>query len=86
MRGKLIKQPLFKCIHQCRNWVCIILRFIIYIHNYSHLHFDTQINMLVYVCERAGETLETKKKRKEEIFSVTGVGKDGIEYVFLIDV
>lgn len=42
--------------------------------------------MLVYVCERAGETLETKKKRKEEIFSVTGVGKDGIEYVFLIDV
>lgn len=27
-----------------------------------------------------------KTKRKEEIFSLTGVEKDGIEYVFLIDV
>lgn len=35
----------------------------------------------------ARETWEKKKKkRKEEIFSLTGVGKDGIEYVFLIDV
>lgn len=59
--------------------------------NYSPVYLicilKRKTNMCVYVCEPAWEnTAKRRKGKKKNIFKVTGVEKERIEYVFLIDV